>query len=345
MSWRTDIESSLTQSWQEWRLLTILLLPLAFTYRLLEQFRRLLFAERILRIHRVPAKVVVVGNVITGGAGKTPTLLALAESLQHSGYAVGIISRGYGRASNGVQEVLPDSDPLQVGDEPLLIRRRLSLPVFVGGDRVAAAKELLRTHPHTCIILSDDGLQHLRLYRDLEIYVFDNRGTGNGLPLPAGPMRSPWPPHFVPAAGQSPETSVVLHTGSKPAFDGYRAMRRLAAYGIQHNGNRVSLASLSNAPSRLVAVAGIAQPESFFQMLAAVGIKTTKNIAYPDHYEFTTWQRPDQEDWIVVCTEKDAVKLWHHEPEAIAIPLVQDLDTSFLHKVLRTLGAPVPPAT
>lgn len=340
MSWRAKFERRLTQSWQERGALTWVLLPVATVYKLLEAIRRLSFAIRIRKVHRVSAKVIVVGNVIAGGAGKTPTLLALAESLQKRGYVVGVISRGYGRNSKNISEVFRDSDPLQVGDEPLLIHRKLSLPVFVGSDRVATAELLLKRYPKVDTILSDDGLQHLSLFRDLEIVVFDNRGVGNGLVLPAGPLRSAWPPFFVTTSGQSVSAQLVLHTGSNPAFCGFRAQRRLSLCGVQANGAKTELRHLQGTCMKLIAVAAIATPDAFFEMLAASGIQTAGNYAYPDHWDFANWKRPCEEDCIILCTEKDALKLWQHEPTALAIPLIQELEEAFVNIICKRLAAP-----
>ena len=275
-----------------------------------------MFSTGIRPVYRVPAKVVVIGNVIAGGAGKTPTLLAVAEALRQKGRIVGVISRGYGRKTKGIREVFQDSDPLQVGDEPLLIHRKLSVPVVVGSDRVATAKHLLKMHPEVDTILSDDGLQHLSLFRDLEIVVFDNRGFGNGLPLPAGPLRSTWPPRFVASVGQSESTHLVLHTGSQPAFRGFRAKRQLVSYGVQINGAQIELRDLQDKGVDLIAIAAIAMPNAFFSMLSAVGITTLGNYAYPDHWDFSDWKRPYDGNCIILCTEKDAAKLWRHEPTA-----------------------------
>ena len=340
MHWRANIETLLTQSWQERSALTWVLMPVAAVYKLLETIRRLLFLSGIRSVYRVPAKVIVVGNIIVGGAGKTPTLLAIAEALLKKGHVVGVISRGYGRKSKSISEVFQDSDPLQVGDEPLLIHRKLSVPVIVGSDRVATAERLLKMHPEVDTILSDDGLQHLSLYRDLEVVVFDDRGFGNGLPLPAGPLRSAWPPCFVAVAGQSESAQLVLHTGSKPAFHGFRAKRRLASYGIQVNGTQIELRNLKNEGITLIAVAAIAKPNAFFQMLAAIGIHTTDNYAYPDHWDFSDWKRPGGENCIILCTEKDAAKLWRYEPSALAIPLIQELEVAFVQKIYELLEAP-----
>lgn len=337
MAWSAKLEAALTRAWQSRSGLSIALLPVAALYKLLESGRRHLFALGILPSQRLPVPVVIVGNVIAGGAGKTPTLIAIAEALAHRGYHIGVISRGYGRVSSAIVEVLEDSPPATVGDEPLMIRRRLGCPVFVGSRRVEAALALLKCYPNTNLIVCDDGLQHLHLYRDVEVYVFDDRGVGNGWPLPAGPLRSDWPPFHVGGAGQSPEKTVVLHTGSHPCFAGYRATRSFAPLGILRDGSEVPLMRLRQWDRPLVAVAGIAQPDSFFAMLAAERIPTIRNIPYPDHFNFQDWAVPA--DSTVLCTEKDAAKVWLRCPTAIAIPLIQRIEPALLERVCNILRA------
>lgn len=335
-NWRTYVEQQLTQAWLRRRLLSIALLPISLVYSALAAFRRGLFRIGLRKSTKLPAKIVVVGNVIAGGAGKTPTVIAIAEYLVGYGHQVGVISRGYGRKNSGVREVFSDSKAADVGDEPLLMQRRLKIPIFVGNDRVATAWHLLRKYPQVNTIVSDDGIQHLQLYRDAEVYVFDNRGVGNGLPLPSGPLRSPWPPIYIAQAGQSAKKSLVLHTGSHPAFaGGHHAQRSLASWGLRSDGTTIDLHQLQRKSQRLIAIAGIAQPAIFFEMLQASKISTVQNFAYPDHYNFTNWTPPA--DCTVLCTEKDAVKVWQIDPLAIAIPLIQTMDTAFFEKMRLTL--------
>ena len=305
------------QAWLRRGALACLLWPLSLIYGGLSALRRTLYRRGLLRTAHVGVPVVVVGNVIAGGSGKTPVVMAVVRHLEARGLRTGVVSRGYGRSTRDCREVLHDSDPAQVGDEPALIRQSTGVPVFVARRRIEAARALLARHPATQVIVSDDGLQHLALGRDVEICVFDDRGVGNGWLLPAGLLREPWPRRC----------DLVIHTGDRPAFAGFRARRTLADHALRRDGSRVPLASL--AGQRLVAVAAIAKPEAFFQMLRARGLTLAQSIALPDHDDFSQWSQPTDAGDILLCTEKDAVKLWRKSPAALAVPLVFEPEPGF----------------
>jgi tetraacyldisaccharide 4'-kinase len=190
----------------------------------------------------------------------------------------------------------------------------------VARRRIDAACALLTQHPDTDVLVCDDGLQHYALARDIEICAFDDRGVGNGLLLPAGPLREPWPRGV----------DLVLHTGANPAFAGYTAHRTLTAYALRADGSRVELNTLRTSGSNLLAVAAIAQPQAFFSMLEAQGLVLAKTQALPDHYDFHSWLRPLDKPYTLICTEKDAVKLWENHPDALAVPLAFTSEPSFL---------------
>ena len=322
-TWRQTLQSALLRAWLSHSLAASLLYPISLLFTALVWTRRQLYAWSLLKPQRINALVIVVGNVVAGGAGKTPTVIALVQHLQKQGYQVGVISRGHGRASRECIEVLPESAPQDTGDEPLLIRRATQAPVFVGRTRIEAATTLLKRHPLTQIIICDDGLQHYALYRDLEICVFDDRGYGNGWLLPAGPLREPWPRKPLTQAGQDDERLLVLHTGNHPAFVGFTAQRTLAPFARRGDGTTIALSALGEPGAKpLLAVAGIAQPESFFSMLRACQLPLEKTIALADHYDFDSFSRITYKGYSIICTEKDAVKLWPVAPDALAIPLV-----------------------
>lgn len=310
---------ALLASWQQRGPLAWALWPLSLLMGALVRLRQGLYLSGLLRREQAPAPVVVVGNVVSGGAGKTPVVMALVQHLQSRGLRPGVISRGYGRHTRDCREVLECSPVREVGDEPALIRRKTGVPVFVARRRIEAARALLQVHPEVDILVSDDGLQHLALARDLEICVFDDRGTGNGFLLPAGPLREPWPRYV----------DLVLHTGARPAFTGYVARRALAHHAVRADGSRVDLAALAADGRPLLAVAGTARPQAFFDMLQTLGLPLTLTAARPDHDDYASWQRPRDRDYTLLCTEKDALKLWTLHPDALAVPLEFEAEPAF----------------
>jgi tetraacyldisaccharide 4'-kinase len=318
------LQRTLTHAWTRRGLLAWLLWPVALLFGALAALRRGLYRTGLLKVQRVPALVIVVGNVVAGGSGKTPVVMALVRHLQARGLQVGVISRGYGRRARDCREVLDDSAISDVGDEPALIQHSTSAPVFVAARRFDAASSLLARYPDTQVILCDDGLQHLGLHRDLEICVFDDRGTGNGWLLPAGPLREPWPR----------AVDLVLHTGAHPAFAGFTAQRTLARLALRADGSQIALADLARGGEKpLLALAAIAKPEDFFTMLRSQGLNLARTIALPDHYDFDSWIRNEYERYTIICTEKDAVKLWHKQPEALAVPLILTPEPAFVAKL------------
>jgi tetraacyldisaccharide 4'-kinase len=273
-----------------------LLWPLSLVYGLLTAVRRHLYRLGWLRSMRLPVPVIVVGNITVGGTGKTPLVVWLVEQLRARGWNPGIVSRGYGgHARKQPQAVTAQSNPDEVGDEPVLMARRLHCPVVVAPSRVAAARCLLAEQA-VDIIVADDGLQHYALARDLEIAVLDAaRGLGNGLLLPAGPLREP------PARLRA--VDVVVSHGAAGA--GWRmdlvpdALRRLDGSATQ---------PLSTWAGRTVhAIAGIGHPERFFASLRAAGL-VVRPHAFPDHHRFRLEDIVFNDNIDVVMTEKDAVK-------------------------------------
>lgn len=334
----------LQQAWLRRGMLAGLFWPLSRLYGLLAELRRLAFRAGYFRSERLPVPVVVVGNVVAGGAGKTPAVIALVQHLQARGLQVGVVSRGYGRTSPHCLEVLPGTPIEASGDEPALIRRATGAPIFVASRRAEAARALLAAHRQTQVIVCDDGLQHYALQRDVEIAVFDERGIGNGWLLPAGPLREPWPERLrrgVRAGGRG--IDLVLHTGALPAFDGFRSTRRLADHALRADGSRVALESLAAQP--LLALAGIAKPEAFFAMLRDRGLVLAETRALPDHYTFDSYPRPQDRGYTVICTEKDAVKLFPRQADVLAVPLEFSPEPAFftaLDALLAPLLSPLP---
>lgn len=278
-------ERYLTALWGRRGLGAWLLLPLAGIFRALSALRRGAYRLGLCRSTRLPVPVVVVGNITVGGAGKTPLTLFLAQGLQRLGKRPGIVSRGYG--GNGqVQEVRAESLPAAVGDEPVLMKRRFGGPVFVGRRRADAAQALLNAYPDCNVLLCDDGLQHYGLQRDMEIAVFDRRGILNGWPLPAGPLREPVGRLRGVAAVVSPAALSFPLTGQARfhmVLDGRRFYRLGSS---EPTCGPEALLGL-----RLHAVAGIGEPQRFFDHLTALGLSFTPHA-------FPTITRTRKKTWI-----------------------------------------------
>jgi len=340
---RDALASAVLRAWTGKGLLACALLPVALLYGALVALRRQLFRWQLLRSQRVNAFVIVVGNVVAGGAGKTPTVISLVRHLQAQGLRVGVVSRGFGRDGQACQAVSASSSAQEVGDEPLLIARSTRVPVFVARDRHQAAGALLAQHPQTDVIVCDDGLQHYRLFRDLEICVFDDRGCGNGWQLPAGPLREPWPRRGVAAAGQSADRLLLLNTSGAGGIGQFNAQRALATVAKDRHGATTPLLDL-NAPGRLPvqAVAGIARPDMFFSMLRQTGLVLAHTQALPDHFDFRQVNAANTASWgavQLVCTEKDAPKLWQVAPSALSVALEQTIEPAFFAAVDQQIAA------
>ena len=309
-----------SRGWRAW-----LLWPVALLYRVLLALRTGAYRSRIFRSQRFEVPVVVVGNVVAGGAGKTPLVIALVQHLAAQGLQVGVVSRGYGRRSTQAVEVRDGTTVDQTGDEPALIQRVAGVPVFVARRRGDAIRLLLASYPQTNVVIADDGLQHLAIERDIEVVVFDDRGVGNGWLLPAGPLRELWPRRPTPVA------QLRLHTGLLPAFAGFTSTRRLSNYAMAADGRRILLDDLTGLP--VVALAAIANPEVFFSMLRARGLTLASTIALPDHHNLEDIDLQRHAGSTILCTEKDAVKLFTHAASAkltlLAVPLIFEPEPAF----------------
>ncbi|OGS89557.1 MAG: tetraacyldisaccharide 4'-kinase [Gallionellales bacterium GWA2_59_43] len=291
--------SGLERHWYRLTPLHLLLIPASLIFRLLAALRRALYRAGLLHSERLPVPVVVVGNINVGGAGKTPLTLALAQQLIEQGRHPLIVSRGHGGDSVQPRAVTPDSDPAQVGDEPLLMARRKLCPVWVGHDRAAAAHAGMQANPQCDVILCDDGLQHYRLQRDVEIAVVDGmRGYGNGWLLPAGPLREP--------VSRLRSVDAVVINGGDTA-PGQFAMRLEGA--VFHNlldpGRTVEASHFIAARNH--AVAGIGNPQRYFNHLEALGIRHTPH-PFPDHHPYCANDLAFADCDAILLTEKDAVK-------------------------------------
>lgn len=284
-----------------------LLQPLSWLYGALAGLHRWAYRSGLLQVQRAPVPLLVVGNLVAGGAGKTPTVIWLVEQLRAQGFRPGVISRGQGRQGQGVEAVQRNRAAAEVGDEPLLIHLRTSAPVVVGADRAAAARALCLAHPEVNLLIADDGLQHHRLHHDLALLVFDERGAGNGLLLPAGPLREPVPARL--GAHQLVLYNAAAPSTPLPGFTGQRRLHSVLSLADWWAGRPPPAdggwPALRGRP--LLAAAGLARPERFFQMLEAQGLNISR-LPLADHH------RLDPLPWLadtveLVLTEKDAVKL------------------------------------
>lgn len=338
------LAAALQRSW--WRaqpdMLAWLLWPVSLLYRALFALqRRGASAAARATGPKLPVPVLVVGNHVVGGAGKTPTVIAIVQALQAAGRHPGVISRGHGREGDGACAVNDSASAAAVGDEPLLIHRRTGVPVWVGRQRAEVAAALCAAQPEVDVLVADDGLQHHALARQAELVVFDERGAGNGLLLPAGPLREPLPP-------QLPPLRRVLYTAGAAStrLPGLAATRRLglawplAAWQRGDARPAVPLETLRGRP--LLAAAGMAAPEKFFGMLVAAGLQIER-MPLPDHHPYSTLPWPAQTADVLV-TEKDAVKL---QPSAMGatrvwvLPLDLQLPAGLLDE-LSALLFPLP---
>ena len=299
------------------------LIALSFLYRGIVALRRACYKSGIKKINRLNVPVIIVGNITVGGAGKSPLVLYLSEYLVAQGWRPGIISRGYRGASNHLpQRVSSDSDPFLVGDEPVMMAKQTTCPIVVCRDRVAAAKALL-AQTDCNIIISDDGLQHYALYRDIEIAVMAaERRSGNGYCLPVGPLREP--------IARLNEVDFVCVQGED--------MRCIPGSIYQIVNHQAILDSEHVTHCPIHAVAGIGHPQPFFAMLRSQGLQITEHV-FPDHHLFTAQDIDFGFESLVIMTEKDAVKCKHFADDRHwCLPISLEVSPLFLEKFGKKLG-------
>jgi tetraacyldisaccharide 4'-kinase len=293
--------------------------PLSVVFGIGVLLRRLLYALRILKSEHPGIPVVVVGNLTVGGSGKTPLAIWIAEFLKGRGWSPAIVARGYGARVEAPRAATLASDAAEVGDEPVVAARRSGCPVWVGPDRVRVAAALRAAHPEVDVLVLDDGLQHYRMRRDLEIAVVDARGLGNGFLLPAGPLREPRlrlrTVDAVVAHGLAMERGFAMTLEGKELhrMADARERRPLEAFA----GQAVHVA------------AGIGDPERFFAHIARGGAKVIPH-PFPDHHRFSARELDFGDGLPVILTEKDAVKLrGAARPEWWVLPVSARLDPAF----------------
>lgn len=310
--------------------LGLVLAPFGWLYCAGAWLRRAAYRLGILSVGRVGVPVIVVGNISVGGTGKTPLVIWIADFLASQGLRPGIVSRGYrGRARKWPQQVRSDSDPVMVGDEPVLLARATRCPVAADPDRLRGARTLV-DHVACDVIVSDDGLQHMALGRDVEIAVIDGvRRHGNGRCLPAGPLREP--------VSRLDRVDMVVANGGGLAGEFDMRMRPCEAENLAEASLRRPLEAFAAAPVH--AVCGIGAPERFFDTLEHAGLTIVRH-RFPDHHAFSAADIDFDDGLAVLMTEKDAVKCRRFAgPRHWCLPVRAELPRAFAERLLSLLGA------
>lgn len=319
----------LERQWYEHTPWQVVLRPFSWLFYILTAMRRLAYRLRLFKSLKLPVPVIIVGNINVGGTGKTPFVIWLVQQLRQNGWYPGIISRGYGGNVIHTHQVTKDSLPQQVGDEPVLLVQRTGLPLYVGRKRTRAARHLLRDYPECNLIISDDGLQHYALERDMEIVIIDGeRIFGNGQLLPAGPLRE--------TSARLEEVDAVVFNSGAPAAGGYLMhlvpdhLRKLRAPEEQ-----MDLSELIG--KRVHAVAGIGNPHRFFSQLEQLGLVVEAH-PFPDHHAYSADDFQFAKDDIVLMTEKDAVKCTTFARDNWwFMPITAEIDRALAEKILARL--------
>lgn len=311
--------------WQQHNALSVALLPLSWLFCFAAALRRAAYRAGWFKTHRLSVPIIIVGNITVGGTGKTPLVIRLVEFLRAQGYRPGVVSRGYGGSAHIPQIVGPESDTCEAGDEAVLMARRCACPVMISKDRVAAARALTA---QCDVIVSDDGLQHYGLGRDVEIAVVDGvRRFGNGLCLPAGPLREP-------VARLKKVDMVVVNGGG--AGPGEFSMH-LEPLSLRNLRDETSAPPDTFKTGVAHAVAAIGHPQRFFDTLRAQGYSIIEH-AFPDHHPFAPADLDFADDRPVLMTEKDAVKCKRFaKPNYWYLPVQAKLDSAFDVRLMQLL--------
>ncbi len=323
--------ASLDTFWQTNNLISTILYPLSRLFCLTVQIRRSAYQSGVFKTHTLSAPVIIVGNISVGGTGKTPLVIWLSQYLQQQSLKPGVLTRGYfGKSKQWPQLIRPDSDPDQVGDEAVLLARRCDCPVVAGPNRVASGQLLISRY--SCnVLLSDDGLQHYTLQRDLEIAVIDGqRRLGNGLCLPAGPLRE--------LPSRLDTCDLVIINSSVAILAPYEyGMDLSCEYAVDLKDPYQKRLLSSFQDQKIIAVAGIGNPQRFFSMLRTQGLNIAQELSFPDHHKFTTQDFAKLQGRTVLMTEKDAVKCerLHNTIGFWYVPIMTILEPNAVDKLAR----------
>lgn len=323
----------LINSWYHPQPIRWILWPFSLFYQFVLKLRNGLFRLTILKQHYLPVPVIIVGNITIGGTGKTPFVIWLAKQLKQAGYRPGIISRGYGgHAAHYPQSVMPDSDPVVVGDEPIIISRHSLCPMVVAPDRVAAGKRLLKEHDCN-VIIADDGLQHYALGRDIEIVIIDGqRQFGNRLCLPAGPLREPM--------SRLNQVDFIVENKGLNTINYTMTLSQLDAVNLIDRTQKRALSSFKG--QTIHAIAGIGNPQRFFDQLSSQGLSLISHI-FDDHHPFIAEDIQFNDQKAILMTEKDAVKCQHFvDNNAWYIPIEASISGKLDQHILQKLAGITP---
>ena len=327
---KSRLHTLINETWYSKNTLSQILWPVSLLFCGIVAVRKTLYSLKILKSTKLDAPVIVIGNITVGGTGKTPLVIWVANFLKESGFTPGIISRGYmGKAKSWPQQVRPDSDPVIVGDEAVLISRQTGCPMAVGPDRVAAGQALLK-YSSCDIIISDDGLQHYALQRLIEVIVIDGvRRFGNGLCLPAGPLRE---------ATNRADKADFLVTNGIPAQGEY-AMRYSGKrlYSLTDPNNTLELSEFKNRTVH--AVSAIGNTRRFYDYLRSQGLDVIEH-SFPDHYMYVENDLDFDDELAILMTEKDAVKCSRYKKaDCWYLPIKVEMKKEFGLRLLDKIGA------
>ena len=324
------MQGLILRAWQRKNaLFYLVLVPLSWLFGALVGLRRGLYKRGILQSQALSVPVIVVGNLNLGGSGKTPVVMWLVQQLKQKGYKPGVISRGYGANVGAPISVNASSHASVVGDEPLLIFRRSACPVFVGPNRVQAGQNLLKAHPECNVMISDDGLQHYRLKRDVEIAVVSGDALESAYLLPAGPMREP--------SSRLNEVDAIVFNGKKTLGAAFE-MQLVGTqfYNLLEPNLKANAADF--AGKNVKAIAGIGKPQQFFEHLRSLGL-TFASMGFADHHAFSAADLAKLNADALIMTEKDAVKCQAFaQAHYWVLPVEANIDAALLDVVLQKIA-------
>ena len=308
----------------------LVLVPLSWLFAAISALRRFAYKVNILKSYQLPVPVIVVGNINMGGNGKTPVVMWLVKQLRSNGYQPAVISRGYGGAAKLPTKVNADSEPSDVGDEPILIANKCACPVWVGANKVQVATELLKVHPEINILISDDGLQHYALQRDIEIAVTQpEQRTYKPRLLPAGPMRE--------SLERLNTVDAIVCNGEKTKISEFE-MQLVGEQFYNLLDPEIKAGAAYFKRKTIKALAGIGKPERFFEHLSQLGLAFA-SVSFDDHHAFTAQDLANIDCDVLIMTEKDAIKCRAFaKPHHWVLPVQAEIEEGLLILILNKLA-------